>query len=127
MTTDTHRWAVTTIAAAGTDHPLYHAGTSATRTEAWTQALAAGRAALLNGDLDTLAIGVDDEHPSALYTPARDTHGGLDAAQVTAALVEIHQAVTAVDLADQLVTTSSHESHDTDRGGHASHDNPCGQ
>lgn len=62
----------------------------------------ASPATLLAGDLDTLAVTVDDQHPSALYTPGRDEHGALDPAQVTAALVEIHQAVTAGDLADQV-------------------------
>ncbi|MQA15230.1 MAG: hypothetical protein GEV09_13990 [Pseudonocardiaceae bacterium] len=99
-TANSHYWAITAI---GADTPAHRAGTAATRTETWTHALAAGRAALLAGELATLAVTVDDEHPSALYDPARDSCGALDPAQVTAALVEIHQAVTAGDLAAQLV------------------------
>ncbi|MQA12810.1 MAG: hypothetical protein GEV09_01185 [Pseudonocardiaceae bacterium] len=107
-TTQRHRWAVTTITEPGAQTTAHRAGTTATRTEAWTHALAAGRAALLAGELDTLAITVDDDHASALYTPARDTGGALATAQITAALVEIHQAVTAGDLADQLTATPNH-------------------
>jgi hypothetical protein len=102
MTTamQTHHWAITSISGIGT--PAHRAGTAATHTEAWTHALAAGRAALLAAELGTLAVTVDDDVPTALYDPARHEHGVLDPAQVTAALVEIHQAVTAAELADQL-------------------------
>jgi hypothetical protein len=89
-TANAHRWAITNIG--GETHP-----------EAWTRALAAGRAALLAGELDTLAITVDDEDPAALYSPARDERGALDPADVTAVLVEIHQNATAAMLADRLV------------------------
>jgi hypothetical protein len=50
--------------------PAHRAGTAATRTQAWTHALAAGRSALLAGELDTLAVTVDDDVPTALYTQA---------------------------------------------------------
>jgi hypothetical protein len=96
-TANTHHWAITSISGIGT--PAHRAGTAATRTQAWTHALAAGRAALLAGELDTLAVTVDDDVPTALYDPARHEHGALDPAQVTTALVEIHQAVTAGELA----------------------------
>jgi len=36
-------------------------------------------------------------------SPARDEHGALDPADVTADLVEIHQNATAAALADRLV------------------------
>jgi hypothetical protein len=95
-----HHWGITSIGGIGT--PAHRAGTAATRTQAWTHALAAGRAALLAGELDTLAVTVDDDVPTAHYTPGRDEHGVLNPAQVTAALVEIHQVVTAGELAEQL-------------------------
>lgn len=103
-TANRHYWAITTITAAGGDTPAHRAGAAATHTEAWTHALAAGRTALLAGELATLAVTVDDQHPSALYDPGHDEHGNLDSAKVTAALVEIHQAVTASDLTEQLAT-----------------------
>jgi hypothetical protein len=99
-TTHSHPWTITSISGIGT--PAHRAGTAPTHTEAWTHALAAGRAALLAAEVDTLAVTVDDEVPTALYTPGRDELGALDPAQVTAALVEIHQAVTAGELAAQL-------------------------
>jgi hypothetical protein len=70
--------------------------------EAWSQALA-GRAALVAGDLDTLAATIDDDPLcSVLYSPARHDHGALDPAEVTAALLEIHQIATIGDLTDML-------------------------
>lgn len=98
---NTHHWAITTI---GTGTPAHRTGSAATHTDAWTHALATGQAALLAGELATLAVTVDDTHPRVLYDPARDDNGALDPAQVTAALVELHQAVTAADLAHQLAT-----------------------
>jgi len=98
-TANAHRWAIKNIG----DPGQHRAGVAATHSDAWVQALAAGRAALLGGDLDTLAVIVDDEDPAALYSPARDEHGVLDAADVTADLVEIHQNATAAVLADRLV------------------------
>ena len=99
-TANAHRWAITNI---GGDPGQQRAGVAETHPEAWTRALAAGRAALLAGELDTLAITVDDEDPAALYSPARDERGALDPADVTAVLVEIHQNATAAMLADRLV------------------------
>jgi hypothetical protein len=95
-------WAITAIG----DPGAHRAGTAATHTDAWTQALAAGRAALLAGELDTLAVTVDDDQPTAFYDPGRDNHGDLDPADVTADLVEIHQTGTAGELADQLIAGS---------------------
>jgi len=100
-TTNAHRWTITNI---GGDPGQHRVGVAATHTAAWTQALAAGRAALLAGEIDTLAITVDDEYPTAFYTPGRDERGLLDPAQLTAALVDLHQAGTAAEIADQLVT-----------------------
>lgn len=84
----------------------YRAGAAGTHTDVWTQALAAARAALLAGELDTLAVTVDDDQPTALYDPGRDEPGELDPADVTADLVEIHQNATAGELADQLIAHS---------------------
>jgi hypothetical protein len=109
----THHWGITSISGTGT--ASHRAGTATSRTEAWTQALAAGRAALLAGELATLAVTVDDDVPTAHYAPGRDEDGALDPAQVTAALVEIHQAVTAGDLADQLAAGPGQNSMATDR------------
>jgi hypothetical protein len=96
--THTHSWAVAAI-----DGPAHHWGTADSNAEAWMLALAAGRAALLAGDLDTLAVTVDDEMPTALYAPARDECGSLDPADVTADLVETYQDMTAGEVADRLV------------------------
>ncbi|MGH7745755.1 MAG: hypothetical protein ACREQ5_13350, partial [Candidatus Dormibacteria bacterium] len=74
------------------------------RAAAYTAALHAGRTALLRGELDTLAVIINDQC-EALYTPARDHHGHLDPAQLTAALIDLHQAATAGELADQLTAT----------------------
>lgn len=45
---------------------------------AWTSAFDVGRAALLTGMLDELAIAVDEARPTVLYSPGRDRHGQLD-------------------------------------------------
>ncbi len=95
-----HHWAITNI---GGEPGRHHGGVAATHPDAWTQALAAGRAALLAGDLYTLAVVVDDENPAALYSPARDGHGALDPVDVTADLVEIYQNATAGGVADQII------------------------
>jgi len=99
-TRNTHRWTITNI---GGDPGQHHAGVAATYTEAWTRALAAGRVALLAGEIDTLAVAVDDDRPTGFYTPGRDERGLLDPAQVTAALVDLHQAGAAAEIADQLI------------------------
>lgn len=102
-TAPVHHW---TIAAIG-DPGLYRAGVAVTHSDAWLQALAAGRVALLAGELDTLAVTVDDDQATAFYDPARDEHGDLDPADVTADLVEMQQNATAAEVADQLMALSS--------------------
>jgi hypothetical protein len=97
-TAQAHPWSVAAIG----DSSPHSAGTAATHTHAWTQALAAGRVALLAGELDTLAVTVDDDQPTTFYSPGRDEHGDLDPADITTDLVEIHQNATAGELADQL-------------------------
>lgn len=97
-TTTAYRWAIAALDAA--EQP-YSTGTGADHTDAWTHALTAGRTALLTGALDTLAVTIDD-HREAVYDPGRDEHGDLDPARVTAALVDLHQAVTSGDLATRL-------------------------
>jgi hypothetical protein len=94
-----------TLAAA----PSAEGGTTASGSHAaaWTAALRAGRTALLAGELDSLAVTIDDHHCGALYTPARDLHGCIDPDQLTATLIDLHQAATAGELADQLVATTS--------------------
>ena len=118
-TMNAHRWSITNI---GGDPGQHRAGVAATHTAAWTQALAAGRAALLAGEIGTLAITVDDEYPTAFYTPGRDGRGLLDPAQLTAALVDLHQAGTAAEIADQLVTGCSPVSDTTTAAPHPSAD-----
>lgn len=97
--TSVHHWTITAIGGTG----QHRSGTAGVYADAWTQALAAGRTALLAGELDTLAVTVDDDQPAAFYNPARDEHGTLDPADVTADLVEMQQRATAGELADQLV------------------------
>lgn len=77
---------------------------AADHTAAWTAALRAARSALLTGELDTLAVTIGDDHCGALYTPARDDHGHVNPHQLTATLIDLHQAATAGELADQLTT-----------------------
>lgn len=50
--------------------------------------------------IEDLAVTVDDDELTALYSPAREEHGALDPTEVTAALVELHQAGTAAEVAD---------------------------
>lgn len=97
-TASPHAWKITAIGSADRPHAT---GSALDRTEAWTQALTAGRTALLTGALDTLAVTIDG-HREAIYDPGRDEHGTLDPAQVTAALVDLHQAVTSGDLATRI-------------------------
>lgn len=97
MTTTTeHRW---TIAAIGAAAGPYRAGTADTRWGAWIAALTAGRTALLTGTLEDLAIAVDEDKPTAFYSPAVYEGGHLDEAAVTTDLVELHQVGTADDIA----------------------------
>ncbi|MGH3365614.1 MAG: hypothetical protein ACRDOY_00200 [Nocardioidaceae bacterium] len=41
----------------------------------------------------------------SLYHPGRDQHGHIDSDQFTAALIDLYQAATADELADQLTLT----------------------
>jgi hypothetical protein len=65
-------------------------------------ALAAARAALLAGDLDTLAISING-NLEALLDPARGYAGTLDVEDVNAALVEIYQSATVEEVLAALV------------------------
>lgn len=97
-TTNQHRWAISAI-----DSTTEHGGgAAATVTDAWIAALAAGRAALLAGHLDTLAVAIDGE-VEAMLDPGRDAGGRLEAAAVTATLVEMHQGATAHLITDLIV------------------------
>lgn len=53
-------------------------GTAATTAQAWTLALGAARAALLDGRAKEFAIAVDDELPTFGYSPSRRPDGRLD-------------------------------------------------
>ena len=97
--TQPHRWAIYRDPA-GRD--VVRTGTAASVVDAWTAALVAGRAVLLDGTVTDLAIAVDDEIPTVLYSPARDESGRLDAAAVTTTLVEIHQGQTAALVAERI-------------------------
>jgi hypothetical protein len=96
-TTHGHNWRLTAIDSTTT----YRGGISPTFVATWTAALTAGRTALLTGDLDTLAVIIDDQL-EAFYDPGRVDPRALDPATVTADLVEIHQSITAAALADEL-------------------------
>jgi hypothetical protein len=101
-TASAYDWAITDIGAQTTTP--HRAGRATNHAAAWTAALRAGRAALLAGELDTLAVTIGDQHCGALYTPARDPHGHINPEQLTSALVDLHQAATADELADQLTS-----------------------
>jgi hypothetical protein len=83
--TGAHRWLVSEDSAG-----LFPINTGSAESEAaaWTAAFAAGREALLAGRIRYLAIAVDDEIPTAGYSPSRDRHGRLDPDQVTEDLDE---------------------------------------
>jgi len=66
-------------------------------------------AALLAEDLDTLTVIIDVGHCGALYTPARDHDGTLDAAQVNVALVETIRPPPSV------TSPTAHPAHDLRR------------
>lgn len=89
-TTTGYRW---TISAVTAPHP-WAEGTADDLTGAWTTALRAARAGLLGGQLPDLAISVNGQ-PEAILFPRRDPAGAVDAAEVTASLVEMHQGATA--------------------------------
>ncbi len=96
-TTQEHRWSITAISAT----TVHRQGVASGLPYTWTEALTAGRVALLAGELDTLAVSIDGEL-EAMHTPGLTTDGTLDPQDLTAALVEIHQCVTAHLLAEQL-------------------------
>jgi hypothetical protein len=98
MTTTPVSWTITAI---GSD-TVTAAAHAPDHTTAWTDALRAARTALLTGDLDTLTVTIGNNHCGAFYTPARDEHGRIIADQLTAALIDLHHAATAGELADQL-------------------------
>lgn len=101
MTTPTPvPWAITAI---GSD-TVVDSADAPDHTAAWTAALRAAHTALLTGELDTLAITINN-HRDALYTPARDHHGRIEPDQLTAALIDLHHAATTSDLAHQLTAT----------------------
>jgi hypothetical protein len=104
-TASAYDWAITAIS--GQTTTPYRAGRATSHAAAWTAGVRAGRTALLAGELDSLAVTIDDHHCGALYTPARDLHGCIDPDQLTATLIDLHQAATAGELADQLVATTS--------------------
>lgn len=98
MTTEPIYWTITAIGSTAphaSDHAPDH-------TAAWTAALRAGRTALLNGQLDTLSVTIGDNHCGALLNPARDQHDQINPNQLTTTLLDLHQAATASELADQL-------------------------
>ncbi|MGH3528532.1 MAG: hypothetical protein ACRDRF_06160 [Pseudonocardiaceae bacterium] len=97
-TTEPVSWAITTI---GSDTAVASAE-AADHTTAWTAALRAARAALLTGELPTVAVTIGEDHCGALYSPARDEHGRIDPTALTAGLVELHQAATAGEIAHLL-------------------------
>ncbi len=103
-TASAYDWAITDIGDQTTTP--HRAGRASSHAAAWTAALRAARTALLAGELDTLVVTIGDDHCGALYTPARDPHGRIDPDQLTAALVELHQAATAGELTDQLAATT---------------------
>ncbi len=98
MTTTPVSWTITAI---GSD-TVAAAAEAADHTAAWTAALRAAHIALLAGELGTLAVTVGNNHCGALYNPARDEHGCLDPEQLLTALIDLHDAATASELADQL-------------------------
>ncbi|MGH3847122.1 MAG: hypothetical protein ACRDS0_37735, partial [Pseudonocardiaceae bacterium] len=97
-TTESIPWAITAI---GSDTAVASAE-AADHTTAWTAALRAARTALLTGDLDTIAVTIGENHGGALYSPARDQHGRVDPAALTAGLVDLYQAATASEIAHHL-------------------------
>jgi hypothetical protein len=99
-TETTYHWAIATI---GADSRPHRTGAATTHSAARLRALAAGRAALLAGELDDVAFTVDDDIPTALYTPAGEP-GDYDAADITEDLLEIYQGMTAGGIIDQLVS-----------------------
>jgi hypothetical protein len=81
-----HRWCISKDTA-GLD-PV-RIGTATTSPKAWAAALRAGHTALLEGTITDLAIAVDDELPTLLYSPGRDLSGRLHPATVERDLAEL--------------------------------------
>lgn len=68
-------------------------GFAPSASDAWSAAFAAGRAALLTGCIDHLAVAVDDEIPQLTYSPSRDRNGRLDPIQVSCDLEDLLEDV----------------------------------
>jgi hypothetical protein len=98
----TYRWAISAIGSAA---PL-RSGVEETLTDTWTTALRSGRHALLTGELDDLAIHVDDQL-EALLSPGRDSAGAIDPAEITASVLEMHQGATAHLITDLITQPST--------------------
>jgi hypothetical protein len=96
-----HSWRIAGIC----DSTTYRVGVAASLREAWTAALAAGRTALLSGQLDDLAASIDGEL-EALHSPGRNRAGELDPAELTADLVETFQSATVSEVIYQLTQPS---------------------
>ncbi len=99
-----HHWAITPIGATGAPH---RGGTAPTHADAWFAAFGAARTALLAGELDDVAFTVDDDIPTAFYSPGRDADGNLDPVEVTVDLTEMHQEGTFAETADRIIAASS--------------------
>ena len=56
--------------------------------------------------LDDVAFAVDDDQPTAFYSPGRDEDGNLDPVEVNVALTEMHQESTFAVTADRIVAAS---------------------
>ena len=94
-----YRWSITSFE----NTTIYRSGVGLARPQAWLEALAAGRAALLSGELETLAVRVDG-NLEALLDPGRDVAGVLDATAVTAELLHMYRSVTSDEVLERLVS-----------------------
>ena len=86
-----HRWLISDDSAGL--NPV-RVGIAKTCGEAWFAALRTGHTVLLDGTIIDLAISVDDELPTLLYSPGRDLSGRLDPAVVGHDLAELARATT---------------------------------
>ena len=59
-----------------------------------------------SAQLDDVAFAVDDDQPTAFYSPGRDEDGNLDPVEVNVALTEMHQESTFAVTADRIVAAS---------------------
>jgi hypothetical protein len=98
MTMNRHTWTITAIGQSDRGA----SGDAAILSDAWLDALTAGRTALLAGELDTLAVAIDGEL-EARYTPGRDHAGALDPAEVTEILLRWYQDAIAPGVIAALV------------------------